>query len=291
MLASFIVAYYIEEKDIELLVKFILIESAVVIVEYFLGINTILFWSEDFKKFGSFSILYNSRPFGLSANSSIIAVKIFLSILLIDYFELFKNKRQIFFWIFLGAIILTFPRTILVVIVAYYFLKYISAIKLTLKVKQRLLIISLAMILLSSIIAVLGAKKIEDKLYSQFTRGGKKIELSGRPQIWAQYMDFIKSHKFFGNYSQKLEIEVFKGKGKQHAHNSFIQILANHGLIIAVLFIILLICNIDRNNYIYVFVLVIYSLFQYGIFWGISITDIILFLFIQGKPKLDMDIP
>ena len=177
MYASFILAYFLEEKDVELLVKLILIESIIVIFEFLFHFNTIFFGAEDFKKFSSFSILYNSRPYGMSANSSIIAIKIFLAILLIDYFGLFRNNKLIFMVIFFLAIVFTFPRTILVVILIYYFLKYISYIKLSTKYKQRLVAITFSLVLVFSVIAVLNAKKISDKIYDQFTRGGKKIEL------------------------------------------------------------------------------------------------------------------
>jgi len=133
-----------------------------------------------------------------------------------------------------------------------------------------------------SVAAIIGINAIGSKIYDQFTRGTKKIELAGRPDIWARYFKFIESNKYFGNYSQKLEVNLNMNDQKQHSHNSFIQVAANHGLIIASLFLILLFGNITRRNYIYIIALAIYSLAQYGIFWGFSITDIVLFIFFQG---------
>jgi len=114
------------------------------------------------------------------------------------------------------------------------------------------------------------------------TRGmqGEAI-LSGRIEIWQKNREFIKHNFFWGNNSYKYYINYYGAKA--HAHNSYLQILATHGVAIFFLYLLLVFRNIRKDNYIYVIPILIYSLSQYGIFWGFSLTDIVLFIFLFSK--------
>jgi len=285
MFASFILAYYLEKKDFEIFVTLILIESIIVIIEYILGINTIFYFSDKFERFKSFSFLYYTRPFGLSTNSSVIAEKIMLSILIINYLNLFK-KKILFYVIFGIALTFTFPRTVLVALIVFFLIKKISTLEFSPSVKRKTLYITIAFLFVIIISVIVGYKKYTKKIEEQFTRGNKKIELAGRNIIWDKYFDFIDHNFWFGNYSQKYGIKYHHRAGLTHAHNSFIQVLANHGIFITVFFILLIIVGINKMNYIYILPLIVLSLAQYGIFWGISLNDIILLFFLQNRKNI-----
>ena len=110
-------------------------------------------------------------------------------------------------------------------------------------------------------------------LVFQFTRGSGGVELSGRSEIWTFFLLFISDNFIFGNGSVKLYAE-----GGMHAHNSFLQLLANNGIVLSFLYIAWLGININKNNFIYVISILIFSTAQYGVFWGTSVMDITLFL-------------
>ncbi|GAP67738.1 O-antigen ligase like membrane protein, partial [Bacteroidales bacterium 6E] len=118
----------------------------------------------------------------------------------------------------------------------------------------------------------------EEILY-QFTRGKEGVNMfSGRFYIWNEFYNFIKQNLFWGNNSYKYFIDYF-GK-RAHAHSSFLQILATHGIFITILYLILIVKNLNKINFPFVLVMLIYSTSQYGIFWGFSMTDIVLFILI-----------
>ena len=67
--------------------------------------------------------------------------------------------------------------------------------------------------------------------------------------------------------------------------------VANNGIIISIFYFLLIIKNINRSNLIPVAALLVYSTAQYGVFWGISLMDIILFYFLTRSPGLEDDFP
>lgn len=290
MLGSFVIGKYIPQKDIKILIILVTFEATIGIFEFLMGINTILIWKEYFvnyklENYGA-GLFYFNTAFGISENSSSLAEKILMSILLIHYFKLFDKKRLIFlFPILILGLVFSFQRTSILVLVIFYVLvgisklwKFISAKRIALKLNLKLQIIIFFLIGIS-IISVYKSKDI----YNQFARGNEKIELSGREIIWPQFTNFIKENLWFGYYSQKFRIK-YTEKSTAQAHNSFLQVLANHGVIIFMFFIVLIVFSIKSYNWIYITALLIYSLFQYALFWGISLIDVVFFIFILQTP-------
>jgi hypothetical protein len=281
---SLFYAKRIDVFNLKVLIFLIFIESISVIVEYLIGINTFIPGIEDMTNVMKqhSNEFYYSRPYGFSNNSSVIAYKILLAYLLMDFLNLKSKIHYAIRIIFLVAIFLTFSRTIFLTLLLYIFLNFsipffsacFQLLKLRIK-KSNLNIVIMSIILLAfgSVLII----KYLDKIISQLTRN-KGIDLSGRDEIWSDFFDFINSNWIFGNGSYKYEVEYYSGF--IHAHNSFIQTLANNGIIITSLFLFLILFNLRRNNLLYIFTLIVYSLFQYGIFWGISLLDIILFVFL-----------
>jgi len=56
--------------------------------------------------------------------------------------------------------------------------------------------------------------------------------------------------------------------------------MATHGIVISFLYFIFIIFNINRENFIYIIPILIVSLFQYAIFWGVSFLDIVFLHFL-----------
>jgi len=118
------------------------------------------------------------------------------------------------------------------------------------------------------------------ELISQLTRNTGKIELTGREYLWADFYLFIQDHLVYGNNSVKLWLDGY------HAHNSYIEVIATNGIFISLLYFVLIYRNIRKSNWVYVIPIMVFSLTQYGFFWGISLMDI-LFYVILFKIKPD----
>ena len=288
MLLSYFYSNQIKTSHLKVLIYLISLESIVVIVEYLLGVKTIIPQLIELNTVVSenpeLNLLYDTRPLGLSSNSSSIAYKILLAFLLIDFLKLKENIFILIRVVLFVGIVLTFNRTVLIVVLLYFFLKLLKPVLMAvidfiyLKVNEKykvLIGIGFVSFMLIAGLLITYASTV----FSQFTRDkGIAGLLSGRDEIWADFWKFIQSNLFFGNGSSKLLVDYYSGP--IHAHNSFLQIIANHGILISLLFLILLFTSIKRRNFIYVITLIFYSLLQYGIFWGISLIDIVLFVFL-----------
>ncbi|MBN2667621.1 MAG: O-antigen ligase family protein [Bacteroidales bacterium] len=290
MFGSFIIAKYIDKKSIELLVFFIAFEALIGVVEFLHNINSILFWKDFFEHYSSTNLIYFKKVFGLSENSSNLAIKLLSGFILMSYYKLFTTKqRTLLYILFSIALILSFQRTSIIVLIFYLISRIIQKVWTTVnplklkiikfKIPKRILQISLVL----TILILTGV--IYKTIIFQLSKGNSQIELSGREKIWPSYISFIQEHPIYGNYSQKYMIDYKGEKNSAHAHNSFLQVLANHGFIIFLLFILLILINIKKGNALVIMALVILSLFQYALFWGISLIDIIFFIFAIHSKK------
>jgi O-antigen ligase len=95
------------------------------------------------------------------------------------------------------------------------------------------------------------------------------------------YIQFIGEHKWFGFGSDKLLFKAIDQDEKKlkliHAHNSFLQLLASNGIIISFLFLGILFFIWTKKNLLLLIPILLYSCFQYGIFWGFSLLDVFFF--------------
>ena len=286
MLFAYFIAKNLSKKDFKVLIILTLIEVVIAIIEYIIGVNTFFTCNPFYEHFNSENkLLYFSRPLGLSSNSSFLALKILISILLTERFGLFKRFRWIVYVLFFSGIVLTFSRTVIISVSIFYFLFFATIFFKDfflhplhkMKYFYNYLII-VFIVSFFGIFFLINFSNVED----QMTRDGKPI-LSGREIIWPQFKNFIETHPVFGNHSKKLLVNYHENKQVAHAHNSYLETLASQGIIIFIFFLLLILLNLSVENFIFVFTLLIYSLTQYGVFWGISLTDIILFSFFQPK--------
>jgi len=294
MFASYFIAKYISIKDIKILVLLIALEVVIGMLEYLFKVNSFLFWEDFYMKYNTSNLIYFNKAFGLSVNSSILAIKITIAILLVEYFKLFENKSRFFIKIilFIGLYI-TFQRTSIIVIVFFYLIQFIKTMIATInpiKLQIRITKIITRTLFIVLILTLSGILIINTgKILNQFSKGKGKIELSGREKIWPQYITFIKNNIVFGNYSKKYFVEYRGEKEGAHAHNSFLEVLSTHGIIIFILFMLILIININKKNYLFMGSLVILSLFQYALFWGTSLVDIVFYIFVLQPISLNND--
>lgn len=220
-------------------------------------------------------LLYYFRPYGLSSNSSTMALKIFVGILLVFFlFDRIKFPKLTLSTLYLLCLI-TFNRTAMVaslVIGSGIYIGYIISIR---KSGRKLLPHFIGWAILSGLVVHFFGEAV-----FQFTRGGNSTSgvLTGRTQIWATAIDFIRENPFWGNHSLSFRLQYY-GKW-MHCHNSFLQIFATHGMI-ALLLLAFVISGIRLRGLIFIAPILVFSLSQYGVFWNFSYLDVIFYFFLD----------
>jgi hypothetical protein len=115
------------------------------------------------------------------------------------------------------------------------------------------------------------------RLFSSELNG---VRLSGRENIWLNYLLFIENHKLFGNGSDKLMLKRCNSETGQwqyvHAHCSYLMLFATHGIILGVIFLVMYLVWWNFKNLPFILTVLIYSLMQYGVFWAFSLMDVVL---------------
>lgn len=271
LIPTYVIAMSFKRQDAKVLVLLIAIEAIVVMLERFAGVSTFDRNLPGYMVFTGGELAYFQRPLGLSDSSSIIASKLLLAWLLIDYYKLKK-------WLFVSAkvligmaIIITFNRSVIMSLGVYWIFRNISHF---LKLKYTLdnAIKGLLGALLVVVGLVVGLIVKGESILNQFTRNQGTVELTGREYIWLDFIEFIKENLIFGNNSIKLWLDTY------HAHNSYIELIATNGIFISLLYFIFIYRNIKWSNGLYVLPILIFGLTQYAFFWGVSIVDIILWV-------------
>lgn len=239
--------------------------------------------------FGYKGLIYYKRVAGLSPNSSAFAYKVCVGILLLHYLKFKGRKLFIYASIFTVGLIITFTRSVILTVVLFLFLANIPQIKrfandlLSKRFRVLYLLFALGLLVAGYIIFSSWAD-----LYYQLNRGMENADLSQRDVVLGKYYQFILDNPIFGNGSYKLWMNI---NGELfHGHNSFLQTFATNGIFIGMLFIYLVIRNINKYNYYYIIPILIFSLFQYVIFWGVSFMDLVFFYFLfVTKERLVQD--
>ena len=266
-------------NDLKYIIYFITIECFFVFYESFHGISTIypnIYGFEEFKNVED--LIYFNRPYGLSNNASGVAEKLLIGFLLISLLGKSLKNSWVFLLIFSCALIINFGRTAIISVLFFYFMNY-SSFFLTAKIK-----IKLQFVLIIFILFLLAFFTIDSTNFSeivrQFTRGNDSIDLSGRDEIWDKFFLFVKNNFLFGNHSAKLYLD-YSGNPAT-AHNSFLMGIATHGIIIFSMYLVMLVINLNKYNFKYVFTIILFSMAQYAIFWGISFMDIFYLFFLTS---------
>jgi hypothetical protein len=288
MMGSYLIAISLEKKDLKFIVYLVCIECFFGYIQFVLGIKTFFSGIDTNSEIHDNSLLYYRSVFGLSDNSSSFAVKVLLAYLLIYYIGWKGREATILKILLLGGLLVSFNRTSFVAVFLFHGIQFAQ---LLFKSAQQILSLRVTKVVFFSLVICFFAIAIGiylvfinyEVILLQLTRSTGEIELTGREQTWMRYANYIQDHLLLGNGSHKYLIYYDGSDKSYHAHNSFLQVFATHGIIIFSLHILLILFNINRRNFIFVIVLVFYSITQYGIFWGISLTDIIFILFLLNK--------
>lgn len=283
MFISYLFGKHVDEKVFHYLLVFISLEIFVGVAEYIAEVKT--FFPSLAKNisgeapFGYKGLFYYKRVAGLSGNSSTFAYKIFVGFLLLHYLKLKGRKYLIFTAIFATGLVITFTRSVILATSIFFVLVNIHHVKDflndLLSKKFKLLYILLALGILVFIAATISKWS---ELYFQLNRGMEDADLSQRDVVLSKYYEFLKTNPIFGNGSYKLWMNI---NGELfHGHNSFLQTFATHGFLIGLLFVYLAFRNMNRHNFYYLIPILVLSMFQYLIFWGVSFMDLIFFFFL-----------
>lgn len=326
-------AHFIQNPKIAyFFIILIILEVFVCIIEYLFGVRSFFISTEENVIIQSKELLYDSRVYGLSSNSSIIGLKLFCAFLLLGLANFSRRNFYIIAFFLSLGILFTFNRAVIVALLLFFFLLFVQHL-IAYRLNWRKLIKSQFFVISLMVLVVV---LIFNKQFSyQFSRGGSveidttltkseeeilakdiaceddfakdktkaipfretyeitdggpftklflgktsEINASGRDLIWANYTSFIENHVWFGNGSNKLMLRQCNPKSGNyeliHAHNSFLMLLATNGLLIFILRIVWMLFLWERKNTILIITVLIYSMFQYGIFWGFSLLDVI----------------
>lgn len=267
---------YINDQVLLLISFYIIIEIIVGIIEYVLNIHYFIKPSNDVERmFIENDLIYYSRVYGLSSNSSVLALKSFTLLLLSQWLNLSKKKRAIFILAACIGIFITFNRTALA---AGLFFAALLLLK-NLRDKK---IIGMAIITIAVVLFYFFENL--ELIINQLNRGKDNLDISGRDVILKEYLGFILANPFLGNSFHTLRLTYHDYLS--HSHNSFIQLLAETGFLFFLLVQFYILKNLNKNNFVFVLPIMLYSVAQYGIFWGISFLDIIFFYFLISKRQL-----
>lgn len=288
LLVSLIISSAINEKVAKYICLFICVEIAISIVEYFLGVTTLFNSIRDNIHGGYVSnseFLYNRRVYGISTNSSVLAGK---AIILLTLYYFFLNKQRlksvfVFVAVF-SCLFVTFSRSAFIAIAFFYFLyffNYLFSVKLTKRVISKVVVLAVIGIVVGIFLCVIYSDNVSyflDYVVSQLTRGKNVLDVSGRDIIVSNYISAIEQNVLWGNGSVRNYLSIVP-YGYMHAHNSFIMLVYMCGLIPAFfIFIPFFISFVSRVSCLLIMLpLIFYSTFQYYIFWGASIEDVVIF--------------
>ena len=220
-------------------------------------------------EYGEGALLYNFKVNGLGVNSTSIAYKCFLSLMLYERFpECRFIKRHWLIMLCILGTILSFNRTIMIGLFSYFGLLCLK------KGNRRYLFL----LLLACVGVVLYVPDVIEELFYQVTRGGDLTSvnaMSGREDIFPMYWNFFTNNILMGNGSFKLFFQ--DGDFTLHAHNAFLQTLATNGLIISFMYIIFLFSIVNRKNICYAIPFFVCCCFQTFILWGTSLNDFVFY--------------
>lgn len=271
---------YINRGVIIVILNLIAIEVIVGLLELFSGVPYFI-QPTAIKEtnFGVNEFLYNDRVYGLSSSTSIFALKAFGGILLL-YFTKIKRFKNLYLILLLSGLFISFNRTAMISIVFFFCLNTLVTFR-KVKLWKKLSLFFIVFLIIYLVFQYL------DVILFQFFRGSDEVDLSERDIIFPRYLNFIKENLFFGNFVNKYWIEM--DNRIFHAHNSYLQTLSSIGGILSILFVIYFCKVINRKVMVYLLPILLYSSFQFGIFWGVSFLDIVFFYIIFNKEGIISD--
>lgn len=282
-----------DSKVLRYLMLFISIEILLGALEYAFGVNSFFYWLPKYYAFVDYESFYHTRVFGLSDNSSYLAQKVVVGFILMFFVPLQLKTKELLLLVgvLLLGLILTFGRTAIVAVFVATFL-YLVAYAVAWIAKRQVFYVNPSkklLVIMSGFIVFVAAtfsfwvhqftrlamlpRFLDASEEAEFLRnmGLGNLEMAGRRELWIKALHFIQDNLVFGNFSQRFEVD-----GK-HVHNSMLEYLATHGLLITLIMVVFITVNLRKSNLFIVGAIAIYSVGQFGIFWDISFLDVIFF--------------
>lgn len=286
-----------KERILDYFVYFIALECIFAFIEYAIGSSTIFPSLKLYREFENYDLLYYTRVFGLNPNSSGLAIKLIFGLLILDIRNFKLNQKIIFSSLFIATSVIAFGRIALIVIVFYHLLKLFDVLFVSKRFNYKEFIPFFVFILSISINPTWTKKQFtrnnatvntgrvnnvdemgnhieltpEELFILTDKLGIGKIDMSGRNEIWNSFFKYWYKHPHFGNMGNKFYI------GKYHAHNSFLELLTSFGIYLFIGMMMMIILNLNKSNYVYIFTIALLAFGQYLIFWGISLFDILFY--------------
>lgn len=260
LIASYLIGNSLNVRVIRYIILLTIFESLVTCWQFSTGRTG--FWYNSYQlNTAHADLLYFTRPNGLSGNSSIVAQKVLISTWALLRGLSFGKVTNFSFIVILGiAGVVLFNRTVILTIL---FGLIISKEILSPRLKLYGFMLSLPF-----------AVKYGGDIFRQLFRGSDTVQLESfsRFRIYRDGWNFILENPVLGNNSVKYF--YLEGGRQFHLHNSYLEVLASNGIVIGGLCFMLLFL-VRKNPF--VLPVVIYSVFQFGAFWGLSFFDVILF--------------
>jgi O-antigen ligase len=269
----------IRDQALKIFVLLVCIEVGVGFYEY--CIDQVALFSGQIAKAGlslysNSDLLYETRVFGLSNNSSVFAEKIFIALLLLVAKPELLSRSKFVNIILLVGLVITFNRTAILAVLVFYILHFFtSPSKVTARWKF-------------SVFLLIGVATLffDMQFFEyQFLRGGDTLSGSElrRFDLWSTAWQYISQHPLWGNGSLTFRMYEYVSGHYQHAHNSFLMLVATHGLVASLFLFSYIGTNINSGNWRVIVTFLAFSMTQYFIFWNLSVPDL-MFYWMLGQP-------
>jgi len=261
IILSLIVGWGFKKSDLKIILVCVIVEIFVGIAEYIYGIPS-FFGVQNMgdTMIGDTDLLYFNRVFGLSLNSSVYAFKVMLGLVILLYLDK-ELSRKVFLFasaLIAAGFVTSFNRTAIIAAVVGVAIHY--------RKNWRVWLWGIP----AALIALVA---VAPYLMENFTRGRDEFDWSGRDVVFANFLSFLNDHFFFGNATRK--VWLYLNGDLYHAHNSYLELVASNGMIISLIFLAGYYLVLLRGRLSLAAPILIYSLFQYGIFWGLVFHDIV----------------
>ncbi|MGV6860638.1 MAG: hypothetical protein ACWA41_02650 [Putridiphycobacter sp.] len=288
------------------IVYFVIVESIFGMIQYAFGVNSFFSSLKLYREFESYDMLYYTRIFGLSANSSGLTIKLIFGLLLLHKLDWSENWKKGVELLFLFTSIIAFGRIALIVVFVYFFLRLFDEIfiRKTFKFKTYIpFLIFFAVFAVNPVWTKNQFTRNEMKVSDHSTFEGEEIEeeieeidmslleelglanvnMSGRTHIWLAYTTYGTKHYAMGYKGKKFML------GHVHAHNSYLEMYASFGAFMLLAIMVIIFSKINKSNFVIVGSILVLAFGQYIIFWGISIYDILFYSILFFNPPLPVN--
>ena len=247
LILAYLSARTLNDTTWRIVLFFLAIEALCIYFQFFLGIRFFFPQQEVVNATTEFQftqevegieLLYFIRPMGLSDTSTIAGGKILIAFILIFMLNIKKNIRWMLILLFSGAAILNFKRSGIVSL-GIFLITILILDLLKNGWRTRHTFFSIVIISFISLYTAQIINQLTRETASSF--GGISSELiiqqlSGRASLWGETFSFIRENPLFGNYSQRLILST-----GQYSHNSYLSLIANHGIFLTFLLTIFII--------------------------------------------------